>query len=68
MIKSIDTGASSTMIRSDVSALLWLERNDRSQVFNLFLFHRRDLIQDTDYIANYFLLDLRVSRTQIENL
>ena len=30
--------------------------------------HRRDLIQGTDYIANYFFLNLRVSRTKIENL
>ena len=29
--------------------------------------HRRDSIQDTDYIANYFL-SLRVSRAKIENL
>ena len=30
--------------------------------------HRRDSIQGTDYIANYFVLNLRVSRTTIENL
>ena len=32
-----------------------------------YLFHRRDSIQGTNYIANYFL-NLRVSRTKIENL
>ena len=30
--------------------------------------HRRDSIQGTDYIANYLVLNLRVSRTTIENL
>ena len=30
--------------------------------------HRRDSIQGTDYIANYFFLNLRVSRAKIENL
>ena len=30
--------------------------------------HRRDSIQVTDYIANPFFLNLKVSRTTIENL
>ena len=30
--------------------------------------HRRDSIQGTDYIANPFFLNLKVSRTTIENL
>ena len=30
--------------------------------------HRHDSIQGTDYIANYFFLNLKVSRTTIENL
>ena len=30
--------------------------------------HRRDSIQGTDYIGNYFFLNLRVSRAKIENL
>ena len=29
-------------------------------------FHRRDSIQGTDYIANYFFLNLRVSRAKIK--
>ena len=29
--------------------------------------HRSDSIQGTDYIANYFFLNLRVSRAKIEN-
>ena len=32
------------------------------------MLRRRDSIQGTDYIANYFVLNLRVSRTTIENL
>ena len=32
------------------------------------LYHRRDSIQGTDYIANPFFLNLKVSRTTIENL
>ena len=31
------------------------------------LMHRSDSIQGTDYIANYFFFNLRVSRTKIEN-
>ena len=30
--------------------------------------HRRDSIHGTDYIANYFFLNLRVSKAKIENL
>ena len=30
--------------------------------------HRSDPIQGTDFIANYFFLNLSVSRTNIENL
>ena len=30
--------------------------------------HRRGLIQNTDYIANYFFRNLRVSMAKIENL
>ena len=30
--------------------------------------HRHDLIQGTDYIANPFFLNLKVSKTTIENL
>ena len=29
--------------------------------------HRSDSIQGTDYIANYFFLNLRVSRAKIQN-
>ena len=32
------------------------------------IIHRCDSIQGTDYIANSFFLNLRVSRTNIENL
>ena len=32
------------------------------------VWHRCDSIQGTDYIANYFFLNLRVSRTKIYNL
>ena len=35
---------------------------------NLTSYHRCDSIQGTDYIANYFALNLRVSRITIENL
>ena len=31
------------------------------------LIHRSDSIQGTDYIANYFFLNLKVSRAKIEN-
>ena len=31
------------------------------------LYHRSDSIQGTDYIANYFFLNLKVSRAKIEN-
>ena len=31
------------------------------------MYHRSDPIQGTDYIANYFFLNLRVSRAKIEN-
>ena len=32
------------------------------------LLHRSDSIRDIDYVANPFLLNLKVSRTTIENL
>ena len=32
------------------------------------IFHRSDSIQGTDYVANYFFLNVRVSKTKIENL
>ena len=34
----------------------------------MLLLHRRDSIQGTDYIAYPFFLNLKVSRTTIENL
>ena len=34
----------------------------------ILLCHRRNSIQGTDYIANYFFLNLTVSRAKIENL
>ena len=30
--------------------------------------HRRDSIQVTDYVANYFFMNLKVSRVNIEDL
>ena len=32
------------------------------------LYHRRDSIQGTEYIANYFFLNLKVSGPKIQNL
>ena len=32
------------------------------------IYHRRDSIQGTDYVANYFFLNVKVSRAKIENL
>ena len=50
---------------SYISELAFAWRNFSRRIH--YLSHRRDSIQSTDYIANYFL-NLRVSRTNIENL
>ena len=39
-----------------------------NHLFGEFSKHRRDSIQGTDYIANYFFLNLKVSRTKIVNV
>ena len=45
-----------------------LSQIDAENEFLFFLIHKRDSIQDTDYIANPFFMNLKVSRTTIDNL
>ena len=54
--------------RTKTQELVFSREEENLAIVKRALCHRRDSIQGTDYIANYFFFNLRVYRTKIENL
>ena len=54
--------------RTKTQALVSSKEEENLGIVKRALCHRLDSMQVTDYIANYFFLNLRISRKKIENL